>query len=130
MLNKHAESSQLKKNNGVDSYLDNEDDTLVVSRGPCPATRFLRHPDYNDDGSRVATLLDTIFDRSEKIFRILATIFRALVLLVIIYELEKLLLPSFPPVEGNLNPVLLPVLWSPVRDGAATVFHKCLEWIS
>jgi hypothetical protein len=102
----------------------------AVRRGACPATRIERHPDYNDDGSRVDDLLDTTFDRAEKIFRILTTIILTVVLLGLMYGLGKLFLPSFPPVEGTLHSASLRVLWPPVRDGTANVLHKCLEWIS
>lgn len=126
---------ELDKNYGIDARLANEGGTEVVCRGPCPATRIERHPDYNDDGTRVVTLLDTIFDRAEKIFRILTTIILTFVLVRIMYELEERFLPSLPPDKGTLSSALLPLLGflvvcKPVRDGAATVFHKCLEWIS
>jgi len=127
---------ELDKNAGIDARLANEGGAVVVCRGPCPATRIERHPDYNDDGTRVVTLLDTIFDRAERIFRILNTI-PTFVLLTIMFEFGKLFLPSLPRDKGTLSSALLPLVGflvlcppPPVRDGIATFFHKCLEWIS
>jgi hypothetical protein len=123
------------KNNGIDTRLGNEGGAEAVRRGACPATRIERHPDYNDDGTRVVTLLDTTFDRAEKILRVLATIVLTFVLVRIMYELEERFLPSLPPDKGTLSSALLPLLGflvvcKPVRDATATFFHKCLEWTS
>jgi hypothetical protein len=69
------------KKDGIDTRLSNEGGAEAVRHGACPGTRIERHPDYNDDGSRVDDLLDKIFD-----YRFLLTL-AAVVLIVALVEL-------------------------------------------